>query len=556
MIELDLADDAAQSAIGETVTAGLTLDWERGGPLNLPALRVAGAAYSLDGVATARFGDNGVDVTGDFEIAASDLSVFSAIAGHPLTGALTASLSGKIAPLAGLIDVTLTGRGEDLSVGIPEVDPLIAGATDLDLAFRRDVMGTYLDRFTTRSDAAEMIGAARLESGGGEGDVKATIRDAAQILPGLSGPLVLEAATTGAGNIWDLDVQVAGEGLSTDANVVIDASRTVPYLSGTLSLDAADIAPFGPLARRDIAGAVSLSAQGGGARDLSALDITLTGGTEDLRIGIAQADALLGGAASIELAAVGQERIITLRRFQITAPDVELSGQGMIGVDGRTDLDVSARLPRPEFVAPGLPGPLNLTARTRGGPEVLDVTAGLQSPDASAEVDVAIDISGAAPRVEGNASIDVADLTSFSDLAGRTLGGAVNITAHGILAFDLSELDLALDGSLNDLKTGIAQVDGALAGRTVIDVALQRSGDSLSAPRLSIRNAAFSLTGGGTLSREQEGSAEINLTILDPNVLISGVPGPVALAARDSTSSVGGRDDARGVVACRFGDRQ
>ncbi|MEM0948717.1 MAG: translocation/assembly module TamB domain-containing protein [Pseudomonadota bacterium] len=529
---LDLGDDAVQAAVGDTFAADLSLNWEQGGSLNLPALQVAGATFGLDGNATARFSGNGVDVIVDVDADTADLSPFSALAGQTLTGALSASLEGEFAPVAGLIDVALTGQGEGLSVGIPQVDPLIEGVTDLDLALRRDTTGTYLDRLITRTDAAEITGSGRLETGGGEASIAAEIRDAAVILPGVAGPVTLSAETTGAGRIWDLDLTLAGEGVSTDAELVIDQSRAVAYLSGSLDLEVADIAPFGALAGRDLEGSVNLTARGGGAQDLSALDITLNGQAVDLRTGIEQADALLGGTATLELAAAGIEREITLRNFAIDAPDVALSGEGTVALDGRADLDVSGRLPRPELVASGLPGPLTLTAQTRGGPDAWDVVARVESPDANADVDAAVDISGIAPRVEGTASIAVADLSPFSDLAGRTLGGSVDFRTEGVAVADLSEIDVALRGALDDIVTGIAQADAALAGRTDIDVAIARAGESIAAESLSIENAALRLSGGGRLSLEQEGAADIDLVLLKPEIFVPGLTEPITLSAK------------------------
>ncbi len=528
---LDLGSDATRAAVGDEMTADLSLNWEQGGPLNMPVLQLTGASYGLEGEATARFGDNGVDIAADVKVEAEDLSAFSGLAGRDLTGSLAAQVAGDIAPVAGLIDVRLTGRGEDLSIGIAEVDGLVAGGTDLELGFRRDLTGTYVDDMSLRSDAAQIEGEGRLETGGGDGNLRASVADASGLLDGLSGPLTLDVRGTGAGNVWDVALEAAGEGLSTEAELVLDASRAVPYLSGSLSLEAAEIAPFGALAGRELGGAVQVSARGGGAQDLSAFDIELDGASRDLRTGIAEADALLAGEAEIRLSAVGFDGDVTLRRFTIDATEFNVAGEGSVGLDGQADLDLTGRLPRPELVAPGLPGPLEFTAQTRGGPEMWDVAATLVSPDLNAEIDGAVDISDETQRIEGTASIVATDLSPFSELAGRTLGGAVDVSAEGVLVSDLSQLDLTVDGTLDDLRTGIAQADAALAGTTRIDVDIVRDGNTITAPNLSVENAALRLSGDADLSLDRQGSARIDLSLLEPGIFVPDLTDPISLVA-------------------------
>ena len=91
-----------------------------------------GGTVAIDGTLAAPEAGGGpltqaFDGTVDADLA--DLSVLSGLAGRPLGGALDATATGTVRGDLALLDLTVDATGTDLALGLPEVDPLLRGAT-------------------------------------------------------------------------------------------------------------------------------------------------------------------------------------------------------------------------------------------------------------------------------------------------------------------------------------------------------------------------------------------------------------------------------------------
>ena len=88
---------------------------------------------------------------------------------------------------------------------------------------------------------------------------------------------------------------------------------------------------------------------------------------------------------------------------------------------------------------------------------------------------------------DGRVGLDAADLNAFSALAGRDLGGAVNVSAQGKIEPN-GAFDLALDGTTRDLKLSEPRLDPILAGTTRLEGGASRGIDGLRFRTLRLAN--------------------------------------------------------------------
>ncbi len=101
---------------------------------------------------------------------------------------------------------------------------------------------------------------------------------------------------------------------------------------------------------------------------------------------------------------------------------------------------------------------------------------------------------------DGTHTIRAEDLTPFSALAGRTLGGSLDLVAEGAFLLASGGFDLALDGTASDLRLGMAQVDPLLRGETTIDGRLRRDETGFVTDALRIESEQFAFTSSGRVS--------------------------------------------------------
>ena len=88
---------------------------------------------------------------------------------------------------------------------------------------------------------------------------------------------------------------------------------------------------------------------------------------------------------------------------------------------------------------------------------------------------------------DGRVKLDAADLNAFSALAGRDLGGALDLTAEGKVEPN-GAFDLALDGTGRDLKLSDPRVDPLLDGTTRLEGGASRGIDGLRFDKLRLVN--------------------------------------------------------------------
>jgi len=147
-----------------------------------------------------------------------------------------------------LYDIKVTGDTTDLSINMAQVDPLLTGDGDLDIAFVRDTTGTRLERLNIATQAAVITAQADITSNGSDADFTAQIADINVVEPSLTGPVnlagnvvqsALEVITFDiAGTGPDATISAKGtaepldEGFTVLANVAADIADLETYADG------------------------------------------------------------------------------------------------------------------------------------------------------------------------------------------------------------------------------------------------------------------------------------------------------------------------------------
>ena len=103
---------------------------------------------------------------------------------------------------------------------------------------------------------------------------------------------------------------------------------------------------------------------------------------------------------------------------------------------------------------------------------------------------------------DGDIAVRTPNIAGFSGLAGRQLGGALDLKAAGTLDALSGGFDLALDGTANNLALGMDALDAVLAGQTTLSGRLARDATGFSAENFTIGNAQTRIGANGGFSSD------------------------------------------------------
>ncbi|WP_413720772.1 translocation/assembly module TamB domain-containing protein [Silicimonas sp. MF1-12-2] len=164
---------------------------------------------------------------------------------------------------------------------------------------------------------------------------------------------------------------------------------------------------------------------------------------------------------------------------------------------------------------------------TSGGPlrlEGLSVNGETYGLDGNAEVAFA----GNGPAISGEANLFANQLSAFSGIAGRTLGGRVALETD----FDLQPLagffDFSAKGTSGDLFVDNEQADRILEGEANLDISARRDKTGIAAEIRTLETPNAEIT--GRISLKSGGSALVlSGSLDDASILLPQVSGPVRL---------------------------
>lgn len=454
-----LADTALAQAVGGTLDGRVLFTLVSGAPLELTQIILTAGDTSLKGALTI-----GAELSGAAAVQADDLSRFAALAGQPLSGAATLTVNGAATPLEGLFDLLITGTTQDVAIGQPQLDPLLAGQGALTATIRRDATGVHIPnaRFATPRAHVETI--ADLKTKGSTARLEARIEDAAVIAKALSGPATVHVDMADLGPNWAVKAQATGPG---GANAALDGTATIldgvlDLLSGTLTLRADTLTPYSALAGQSLGGTLDLTAEGQAklTDGSGSADIVLS--ADNLKTGIPDVDRLLAGRSSFD-GSVARDATgnISLSKAKFRSPELSADATGNVS-EAQSALSYSAQLNNIGLFVDGLVGPVTAegTAQSTSGDWQVNTQAtGPGGTTATVKGSIAPDASRADLTAVGKAPVALANRFITPNIATGLLD--IDLALNGPLALQSLNGTVATTGarlSVPDLKIAFDQI--------------------------------------------------------------------------------------------------
>ncbi len=135
------------------------------------------------------------------------------------------------------------------------------------------------------------------------------------------------------------------------------------------------------------------------------------------------------------------------------------------------------------------------------------------------------------------------DLSRFSALAGRELDGKTTLALKGTVTPLGGMFDVQANGSMQDIKTGIAQADAVLVGLTQLSVQAQRNENGTFFRDLVLKNAALNLMGAAEL-RTDDSKVQADFKLNDVGLVVPQYDGPITVSAIATQNTRGWSVDA------------
>ena len=527
-------------AIGPSLTGLIRFDWQENQPLILSDLALTGSDYALSGNAGLQRlqGRLTLTATGAIELAATDLARFSGLTGQSLGGAANLRVAGATTLPDGAFDLRIDGTARDLGIGAPRLDPLLVGDSTLVLSIRRDETGTRIRQLDITATGADIKASGSLKTNASDLRFDLRMPDASLIAPGLNGPANLSGTVLQTGSDWAIKADAAGPGGAAallDGTAAVTGGRIVS-LTGTGTFRAQDLAPYSAIIGRPAGGSLDLAADGQADLSRATYAGTLQAKAQDLRTGIAEADRLLRGDATLNLKLRRDGNGVTVfDGLDLVTPQLIADLTGSIS-PAKSRLRFNLDLRDIGVYATGLTGPVaaegvassggedwTLDARLAGPGGTSGTVAGQLAADASR---ADLSISGAAPLALANTYISpnlasgpvTFDLALNGPLALSSLSGSARTDAARLI-LPARRIALGNIAATAQLANGQAQIDATSALSTGGRVAL--SGPIALAPPF-VADLAIVLTNAGV------SDAGIYETTLDGRL---SVRGPLASTA-------------------------
>ena len=420
---------------------------------------------------------------------------------------------------------TVTGDGYGASGGFAVAGP----ETGVDVSGRITAQVNDMGRFTGLA-ARPLGGSAKLEVKGnaailsGLFDLTASVagQDLTVSQPELDrllhGTAQIEASVRR--DTEGIEIRSVEASAATLRALVVGKLRTgASDLSATFSIS--DLSVLGAKYQGSIAAEAAMK-EAGGLRNLA-----LNGTTRDLAIGQATADLLLAGASELSVTATEEKGAVRLNSFSLSNPQISGEGTGTI-TDGKSRIDLTARLHDVALLAPGFSGPLTVAGSVIEAAEayILDLTGeGPAATTARIEGSVAADFAKADLRIRGGAQS--AFLNRF--IAPRNISGPIQ--------FDLSMTGPPRLASLSgQVSAEGAQLVAPTFGLNLDDMRVTANlsgGSAQLAASANVRGGGqISLTGPIEMSAPYQSNLVIDLNAIrlrDPEMYDTAVSGQVAI---------------------------
>ncbi|MFT5341492.1 MAG: translocation and assembly module TamB [Paracoccaceae bacterium] len=155
----------------------------------------------------------------------------------------------------------------------------------------------------------------------------------------------------------------------------------------------------------------------------------------------------------------------------------------------------------------------------------------LQGDTYSASVEGTVDGLNSGFTLDGLARLKAADLSRFSGLAGQTVAGAITAQIKGSGSVLGGKFDIQLDALGHDLKTGIADLDPLIVGRSTVALNATRDETGLMIRHFGLNSTALTATVNGVASGDTA-SLTFRAGLDDLGRLVKQAPGPIDLQGK------------------------
>ncbi len=409
-----------------------------------------------------------------------------------------------------------------------------------------DISLSGLNRDGLSAETLTLQGTGRIVPGDAPQVTAALTFDARQFDAGISGLAeAIGSDLTGKTDIaWDggpvtIDgLELAGKALAATGRAEITLAETGPEVMGTLNLALDEIANFSTLAKRALSGTADLDTTFRVVPLAGAFDVRAKGQTEDLSISDPRADAILAGRTQLDLHATRDEDGLRVRLDRLGSDAAEVTASADLKTGGST-ISLEGELKDTSILLPALSGASRITfSGLEDAERDWTVQTTLSGPEFSAEVDGTLSDLYSLPAFDGSVVANVANLSAFSDLAGRPLNGQLAINAVGSVNADLSSVSIKGDANGAGVSIGQAEVDRLLSGALSATIDAVKDGNRVEIAEFDLSTALLKARISGELA-DNDAELVVDARLADVAPFASGFSGPLSV-----TGTVGRQDAA------------
>ncbi len=331
---------------------------------------------------------------------------------------------------------------------------------------------------------------------------------------------------------------------SQGINAEIDGSAKMPApsIEARINATVADLDALKALAGRTLGGRVSVHATASADLSNEEFKIDLSGETEDLTVGISQADSLLKGEGRLSGSVSGTgASAITLSGVSYETAGLRLTADGSVAAD-QLDLTVETAVANLSVINPDVTGALDLVGKVTGAVSApdLDVTLTSSTIDLAGNQldDLQMDLTAKADPANPEGSFDLSGSFKGSPLQGKAGIGAGPDGDYTVESLSFSGAGLTADGQAQIGPDGIAKGQIAVKSDDLTDLGA-----------LLLLDLGGALTADVTLSDDQ-GKQLVSIDANGSNMTVSGAT-IASLALKGTVADALGAPRADGTVAMK-----
>ncbi|WP_135501570.1 translocation/assembly module TamB domain-containing protein [Roseovarius aestuariivivens] len=444
------------------------------------------------------------------------------------------SLQGRIGQGS---EVRLPFGGADAALGNAEISAEF-DAEDGD-RWQIEVTATGFSNAQIGLDRAEISGGGLIDRDGAPAftaDLLYRLTGLSHVDPGLAAAIGpgpegrLELAWQPGAPLDMKNLQLTSGDLSLSASAALDNLSDGFPVSGRAAIEAGDLSRFAALANRALGGAATLTVTGDGTLLGGAFDAEVEAVTNDLRVGEPRVEPVLRGRSELSVSARRDTEGTVLEALLLENAAVTARASGRLDPDDG-QLDIEARLRDVSLLEPSLNGPATVDTQVAWDASDRLRLSRLVASVAEAEITASGSLVPDDPGLpaEGRVTLRAADLSRFAALAGRDLGGSVDLTLEGNGRVLERTGEATLNATTQDLRVDEERLDPMMRGRSTLLVAGRYDPDAASVlERFELHNDAIRATASGQLD-QTEGRLTLDTRLTEVGLVEPKLNGPATV---------------------------